>query len=197
MGSCSAVLATSFPAESGFVDDEAQAAFQYLNSVKEEASGLPFAVEAVVGTPDRSASSRPHSAPSSVVLVEPRLKCAIIEYYLSLRELVSKSAVEKAEVLIDFTPGMSDSVLPQADFSSIAAGIEDLSELLHELDLEIVIEWLFGLLLHLDFPLLEDTSAALQATRRFCEDMQADANELDRSKLLVCIVIIREHFRQM
>lgn len=116
-----------------------------------------------------------------------------MDYFLSLRELLSKPAVEKKSILIDFT-GLVDEVLVSADQASVSAAVEDLSELLDELDKQSVVAWLFGLLVHLDTPLLEDTAAALQTLRRYCELDLGDPALWRRKQ--VCRIIIREFFSQ-
>jgi hypothetical protein len=116
-----------------------------------------------------------------------RLRDAVLEYFVTLREVIGDEKEEKRDVLLDF--GADLSALAVADAASIARGLEDLSELLDELDEVSVSTWLFGLLVHAQVPLLEDTAAALQVLRRYCERGAS-------LRLEVSSLVIRDYFRQ-
>lgn len=172
-------------------DDEARAAAAYLKSVRAETSTLPFATvadfpEEAFRAPEVSNAQRPlvDMLGSACPLVD-----SVIEYFVSLREFMRSKPIEKQAMMVDFGPGDSD-CLSVADAASVSAAIEDLAELTSELELAAVSEWLFALLVYLDLPLLEDTSAALQCLRRFC------LSHPDDQKLQVCRVLIIHYFNQ-
>lgn len=178
--------------DSESLDPEARAAIEYLKSVREESRQQPFATVAEINGIEISEKIRSESgvSVSSSHYVKPEsLRDAIIEYFVSLRDLVRKDDVEKSEVLVDFGPDMS--VLTGADVASISSGIEDLSELLDELDEDTISNWLFALLVHAELPLLEDTAAALQVLRRYCE-----VRSQQSARLEVSAIIIGEYFSQ-
>jgi hypothetical protein len=178
--------------DSETLDPEARAAIEYLKSVREESRQQPFATVAEINGIEVSEKIRSDSgvSVSSSQYARPEsLRDAIIEYFVSLRDLVRKDDVEKSEVLVDFGPDMS--VLTGADVASISSGIEDLSEVLDELDEDTISNWLFALLVHAELPLLEDTAAALQVLRRYCENRSQQSARLE-----VSAIIIREYFSQ-
>lgn len=170
-------------------DEETSAAFAYLEYVKNQAANLPFATELSVAEEERV------PFPVATATVPPavgfELKSAIIEYYKSLRELVSNS-LEKQEIVLDFSSSSSEE-LGMCDYASIVCGIEELADVADEMEVDVVAEWLFGLLVYLDFPILEDTAAALQVLRRFCLSQYT----LGKPKLFISSVIISEYFRQI
>lgn len=179
-------------------DEESAAAMAYLMSVQRESKSLPFAV--VADIPSESAHVTTNSEALNMISRNgesqselPGISVAIIEYFISLRMLIKKDSFAKRDVLIDFGGDVSET-LTIAESVSITNAIEDLSEVTDVLAPEVIAEWLFGLLVYLEEPLLEDTAAALQTLRRFCSASQA--NELTRSKLEVCSIIIREYFKQ-
>jgi hypothetical protein len=104
--------------------------------------------------------------------------------------LLNKEEVSKVELVIDFDEDIEDK-LASADSVSVSNAIEDLSELANELPQDLVAKWLFGLLVYLSEPLLEDTGAALQLLRRFCE-----SHSKEDPRLEVCSIIIRDFFKQ-
>lgn len=178
--------------DSETLDPEARAAIEYLKSVREESRQQPFATVAEINGIEVSEKIRSDSGvsvSSSQYARAESLRDAIIEYFVSLRDLVRKDDVEKSEVLVDFGPDMS--VLTGADVASISSGIEDLSEVLDELDEDTISNWLFALLVHAELPLLEDTAAALQVLRRYCENRSQQSTRLE-----VSAIIIREYFSQ-
>lgn len=193
------------PEEFEMLEDHSTAsdAMAYLQSVRTQAKSLPFAVEAVTVSEEPSqaydASMRRESRGSSPQcqtvddVLPGNFTESVLDYFLSLRELLSKPAVERKSILIDFT-GLVDEVLVSADQASVSAAVEDLSELLDEMEKASVVAWLFGLLVHLDTPLLEDTAAALQTLRRYCELDHGDPAVCRRKQ--ICRIIIREFFSQ-
>jgi hypothetical protein len=179
-------------------DEESAAAMAYIQSVQQESKSLPFAVVADIPseparmtTDSESVNTYPRNGESQSEL--SGISAAIIEYFISLRMLLKKDSFAKRDVLIDFGGDVSET-LTVAESVSITNAIEDLSEVTDVLAPEVIAEWLFGLLVYLEEPLLEDTAAALQTLRRFCSTIQE--NELTRSKLEVCSIIIREYFKQ-
>ena len=177
-------------------DEEAAAARAYLQSVQQEAKSLPFAVVANI---PQSAPTIPSESTTAIILnpasseYDERLISAIIDYFLSLRDMLGKSTCEKESLTIDFGTDIAES-LAVADSVSITNAVEDLSEVTDVLTPETVAEWLFGLLVYLEEPLLEDTGAALQSLRRFCDS--ATHSSPTHNKLQVCSVIIRHYFNQ-
>ena len=194
---CSVALGAPTDYISSADDSEAQAALEYLKSVRSQSKSLPFAL--VANIPDSSPTVAPSvSAPSDSVITSPgreALEDAVIEYFVSLKELIARSNVEKQSVMVDFVSDV-DETLSIADSASVSTAIEDLSEVRDELETKVVAEWLFGLLVHAELPLLEDTSAALQILRRFCECPPSASGE-ERHKLDVCSIVIRRYFGQI
>ena len=179
-------------------DEESAAALAYLRSVQQESKSLPFAVVAEIPSSALGKATIPDAddSPSSLGQSGTELsgiEVAIIEYFITLRMLLQKDSFAKQEVLIDFGADVSET-LTVADSVSITNAIEDLSEVTDVLAPEVIAEWLFGLLVYLEEPLLEDTAAALQTLRRYCSYSQE--NEMTCSKLKVCSIIIREYFKQ-
>jgi hypothetical protein len=173
-------------------DEELLAAKAYMKSVREESRKLPFAVVADTTANALQVYDRPFvsSEADNTPGDNPQeLREAIIEYFVSLRMLLKKDGVEKQEKVIDLCSDCCDT-LASADFVSISNAIEDLSELLDELSVVTVSEWLFGLLIYLDEPLLEDTAAALQILRRFC------SRHPENCHLQICSLIVRFYFNQ-
>jgi hypothetical protein len=178
------------------IDEEGEAALAYLRSVQQEAKSLPFAVVANIpdGAPTiPSVSSATLTTPRAGSDYDERLTTAIIDFFLSLRNMLGKSMCEKESLTIDFGTDIAES-LAVADSVSIANAVEDLSEVTDVLAPETIAEWLFGLLVYLEEPLLEDTGAALQSLRRFC-DSTVNLSPI-HNKLQVCSVIIRHYFKQ-
>lgn len=173
-------------------DQELIAAKAYMKAVREQSRTLPFAVVADTGpvSPQVALASQGSTEGSAEVGdVGEDLRVAIVEYFVSLRMLLKKEGVERREKVIDFCEDCADS-LASADPVSISNAVEDLSELLDDLSPDQVSEWLFGLLVHLEEPLLEDTAAALQKLRRYCSSKPSD------HRLQVCSVIVRFYFNQ-
>ena len=169
--------------ESSSLDDEARAAAEYLKAVRAESREQPFAIVADIESETvdrRDVLTRPLK--KTIARRPEAVRDAIKEYFLSLRDLVRRELVERREVLVDFGPDVT--VLGLADTASVASGLEDLSELLTELDEKVVSEWLFALLVHAERPLLEDTAAALQVLRRYCE-ARGDVRELEVSSIVI------------
>lgn len=178
--------------------EEGLAALQYLASVRNEAKSLPFAIEAVLPTEISSpAQNAPTVAePTSVTSSEYGATIEVVnEYFQSLRELVNKERGESVSKQVKFVPGMSDSQLACADFASITSAIGNLAEVVDTLPQTVVLEYIWGLLVYLEFPLLEDTSASLQQLRRYCDDRVPSSDPL-HSQAMACSVIISHFFHQ-
>jgi hypothetical protein len=174
----------------GEIDDEAIEAFAYLNSVRSEASRLPFAVEAIVQ--NMEAPTIDFRRDSDTVfnhLAEP-LCSSVLEYFTSLRSFVCKDTTDTQPREIKFDEGMSESHTTGADYTSISTALELLAEKAQTMDHEIVVEYLWALLVQLDFPLLEDTAAGLQSLRKYCDSRSED------KRCTVCSIIISRYFRQ-
>lgn len=173
-------------------DEESSAASEYLNSVKREASSLPFAIEATNLQSLPTCSPELSKFSESSFPVDLRLAAAVIDYFQSVRELARSNSGEKRQILIEIEAGDADcSVLGVADFASITSALEEFAEFVEELDIETATEWIFAFLVYLDFPLLEDTAAALQMLVRYCVSRMAE-----HSKLLISAIVIRDYFKQ-
>jgi hypothetical protein len=167
-------------------DSELQAAISYIKSVRNEAKSSPFAV--VAEFPNEAPQIV--SEPAEVEAPISSLHEAVLEYFMSLRMLLNKEGVEKSQIVIDFDEDIENKLL-LADSVSISNAIEDLPDLRDEFSKDLFTKWLFGLLVYLSEPLLEDTGAALQRLRRFC-----DVHSREDPRLGVCAIIIREYFNQ-
>jgi hypothetical protein len=198
-GSTDTQIALGTPGEDELAhgDEETLAAAAYINSVREEAWRQPIAVEAVIASPPQlhhTVSSAPEYQPTFDIVHET-MKNAIIEYFVSLRMLLKKDGIEHREILIDFGEDYED-VLSSADSVSVTRAVEDLSELDEDLSSDLFADWLFGLLVYLDEPLLEDTAASLQSLLRSCRERIGSEPEPLRNKFHVCSLIIRFYFNQ-
>jgi hypothetical protein len=183
-------LGVSIPEHDSDLDEESLQALAYLNTVKSEASKLPFAVEAVIPN-IRAPTIGPEDGDN---LDDPqnsdRLVDSIIEYFTSVRSLVRKNNFETEYREIEFEQGMSEPYISGADYTSVTTAIEHLDDQSGTLGHDIVIEYLWALLVYLDFPLLEDTAAALQSLRKYCDTRQDD------SRCRVCSIVIARFFHQ-
>jgi len=187
---CVPVLSVTCGSAEELEDDESIAASAYLNYVRQEASKLPFAIEAT--NIHTSAGVLESSGPvDSALPFDSQLAASIVDYFMSVRELVRSNSGDKREVLIEVVSGNSDcSLLAVADFASIAAGLEEFADGVELVDIGTAAEWIFAFLVYLDFPLLEDTAAALQILNRFIHEHS------DCRKLMISGVVIREYFNQ-
>jgi hypothetical protein len=159
---------------------------------------LPFAIEAILST---KTSPDLQAAPTVVNPTamrpspdEPTVE-VVVEYFQSLRELVNKERKESESKQVKFVPGMSDSQLACADFASVTMAIEHLADSLDTLPQTVVLEYIWGLLVYLEFPLLEDTSASLQQLRRYCDDCILSSDPL-YVQATACSLIISHFFHQ-
>ena len=179
-------------------DEESVAALKYLESVKTEAKSLPFAIEAVFPDVSVDVRSRPPVVDyidSSSSSCDDEMVEVVIEYFQSLRELINRDRISTESKSIKFVEGMSDAELACADFASISTAIESLADSLDSLSPECSLEYMWGLLVYLEYPLLEDTSASLQRLRRYCDDLIATDKELSH-RASACSIIISHFFHQ-
>ena len=178
------------------VDDESIAALKYLESVKSESKSLPFAVEALIPEVIGSGiAPRVDFGPFQCSDGDDETVEVVIEYFQSLRELINRNRIVSESKSIKFVTGMSDSELACADYASISSAIEFLADSLESLPQEAVLEYIWGLLVYLEFPLLEDTSASLQRFRRYCDDITDHKNRM-HYLALACSVVISQFFHQ-
>ena len=169
-------------------NEELAAALAYINAVRQESRKLPFAVVADIPSSSPIIVQESHCAEER--LSSP-LSDAVVEYFISLRMLLNKDGIEKRDIVIDFGDDVEEN-LATADSVSISNAIEDLAEVAGDvIEVNRVSVWLFGLLVYLEEPLLEDTGAALQQLGRFCE-----AHSHACPNLGVCSLIIRNYFKQ-
>jgi hypothetical protein len=182
------------------IDEETESAMKYLQSVKEQTKSLPFAIEAVIA-PTVEFSSHDIDGITSIDSCSipskefPGLVEATLEYFQSLREFTKKGRIICAGKEIEFVSGMSDTMVTGADFATIAGALEQLAGSLNELPPSVSLEYIWALLLHLEYPLLEDTAASLQILRRYCDDKSVSTDS-DCYHARACSVIISHFFHQ-
>jgi hypothetical protein len=165
---------------------------KYLQSVKDQAKSLPFAIEAVMApevtfSQPETRDDSPSKNHQSSAIVQ-----SVIEYFQSLREFINKDRILCESKDIEFVPGMSDTIIPGADFASVSSALENLSDSIETLPPAVFLEYLWVLLLYLEFPLLEDTAASLQNLRRFCDNL----TDSHAHQAQACSLIIAHFFHQ-